>query len=161
MRQYAEAFDRYYAERFGVLVGQVYAMCGNAAEASDCVQEAFVKAWGRREQFGAMANKDAWIRTVARNLTVSAWRRHRREVALSAEPLARVPDAAARRSLHRALRTLPDNHRHAIVLHYLVDLPVADVATELNSSEGTVRVWLSRGRARLAELLDDKETNHA
>ena len=62
----AEAFDRYYAERFGVLVGQVYAMCGNAAEASDCVQEAFVKAWGRREQFGAMANKDAWIRTVAR-----------------------------------------------------------------------------------------------
>lgn len=155
------AFGDYYAARYGPLVGHVTAMCGDRAEASDAVQEAFVRAWDRRRQFGRASDKDAWIRTVARRIIIDDWRKRRRLVRSGVDPIIEQPDTAGRVALHRALGELPDNHRHAVVLHYLVDLPVAAIAAELGAKEPTVRVWLSRGRARLEELLDEKEGQHA
>lgn len=46
-------FDALYEASFRRLVGQVYAMCGNLAEAQDCVQEAFVRAWNAAEPWTA------------------------------------------------------------------------------------------------------------
>lgn len=158
----AEAFDRYVTERYAALVGHVAAMCASRDDAADAVQEALTRAWARRGAFGRHPNKDAWVRTVARNLLVDGCRRSRRLTNLSIEPLYDDPDVVARVALHRALAELPANHRHALVLHYLVDLPVADIATELGAAPGTVRVWLSRGRQQLGVLLDDdKEVHHA
>ena len=88
----------------------------------------------------------------------------RRRPARPARPRARGhrPRAAEWISLQRALRELPPNQRDAIVLHYLADLPVAQVAAELGAEPGTARVWLSRGRRGLGVLLeDDKEPRHA
>jgi RNA polymerase sigma-70 factor (ECF subfamily) len=42
-----------------------------------------------------------------------------------------------------------------VVLHYLADLPVADIAAQLGIPQGTVKSRLSRARDRLAGLLDD------
>ena len=47
-RMTEEEFDAFYHASFARLVGQIYAMCGNVAEAQDCVQEAFVRAWDKR-----------------------------------------------------------------------------------------------------------------
>lgn len=54
-----------------------------------------------------------------------------------------------------ALRTLPGSQRTAIVLHYLTDLSVEQVAHEMRSPVGTVKAWLSRGRKALADQLSD------
>lgn len=132
-------------------------MCGSRVAASDAVQEAFVRAWARRLEVGGYEHRDAWIRTVARRLVVSEWRRSRRVGLLAVDPVASDRDPTTLVALQRALAGLPDNHRHAVVLHYLVDLPVAAIATEFGAKEGTVRVWLSRGRARLEQLLSDTE----
>ena len=43
-----DTFDEFYAASYRRLVGQIYGMCGNLAEAQDCVQEAFVRAWDKR-----------------------------------------------------------------------------------------------------------------
>ena len=56
-----------------------------------------------------------------------------------------------------ALRELPAKEREAVVLHHLVGLPVAAVAAELGAPDGTVKSWLSRGRAHLAELLKEED----
>ncbi len=58
-----------------------------------------------------------------------------------------------------ALRQLPQGQRHALALHYLVDLPVDEVAATLGVSVGTVKSRMSRGRRALAELLDDSGVN--
>jgi RNA polymerase sigma-70 factor (ECF subfamily) len=63
-------------------------------------------------------------------------------------------------ALVTALRVLDRHHREVVVLHYLADLGIADIATELGIAEGTVKSRLSRARARLGELLDDKEDRH-
>jgi RNA polymerase sigma-70 factor (ECF subfamily) len=60
-------------------------------------------------------------------------------------------------ALMDALRQLPDKQRVAIVLHHLVDLPVAQVAAETGCTAFAVKQQLARGRAALAELLADED----
>ena len=153
-----EEFDAFYAGSFARLVGQIYAMCGNAAEAQDCVQEAFVRAWDKRRSLNADQAPEGWVRTVAYRLAVSRWRKARRALAppdrtqrVSAPP---EPDVT-RVALARALQQLPAEQRRAIVLYHLCDLPVAEVAAEVGVPPGTIKARLSRGRAALATLLAD------
>jgi RNA polymerase sigma-70 factor (ECF subfamily) len=152
------AFDDFYAGSFRRLVGQIYAMCGSMAEAQDCVQEAFVRAWDKRRSLDPEQFPEAWVRTVAYRLAVSRWRRARRGLrrpdrAFDASAPAE-PDVT-RIALARALQQLPANQRRAIVLHHLCDLSVDAVAIETNSPSGTVKARLSRGRAALAVILAD------
>ena len=65
----------------------------------------------------------------------------------------------------RALATLPDNQRRAMVLRYFADLPVTEIAARESVPEGTVRSWLHRGRVALAAQLrpahTPQEVHHA
>lgn len=114
----AEAFDRYFTARYPVLVGHVTAMWGDPDAAAAVVQEAFVRAWTKRREFGRHPHPDAWIRTVARNRLTDGWRRRRRHAPLDHEPAVTGPDAAEWISLQRALRELPPQpagrHRPAL-----------------------------------------------
>ena len=95
---------------------------------------------------------------MAINLAADGLRRQRRRAALllrlGTPP--HVPAASAEAlALAAALRTLPITHRQAIVLHYLADLPVAEVARTLSVPPGTVKSWLARGRKALAARLGE------
>ena len=141
-------------------MGQIYAICGNAAEAQDCVQEAFVRAWDKRRSLNADHAPEAWVRTVAYRLAVSRWRRTRRALGPPdrAHRTCTPPEPDITRvALARALQQLPAAQRRAIVLYHLCDLPVSEVAAELGVPVGTVKARLSRGRAALATLLTDAE----
>jgi RNA polymerase sigma-70 factor (ECF subfamily) len=145
------------------LSAQLYLMTGNREEAHDCVQEAFERAWLRWPQVQTLNSPEAWVRTVARRLAGSRWRKGRN--ALTAwqrhrDTTSDVIDgseegAAQRRALMDALQQLPTAQRVAIVLHYLCDLDVAAVSAETGVNPSTVKSQLSRGRERLARLLDD------
>jgi len=56
-----------------------------------------------------------------------------------------------------ALRRLPIKQRSALFLHHVVGLSVDEVANEMSTKPGTVKSWLSRGRAELDNYLRDKE----
>jgi RNA polymerase sigma-70 factor (ECF subfamily) len=58
--------------------------------------------------------------------------------------------------LAEALASLPRNHRRAVILHYLGDLSVAEIADECGVAEGTVKSWLHRARAALSARLIDR-----
>ena len=68
------------------------------------------------------------------------------------------PDTVA---LVAALRTLPERQRVVVVLHYLADLPVSQIAAELRCPAGSVKAWLSRGRDALAIALRDDGSGRA
>jgi RNA polymerase sigma-70 factor (ECF subfamily) len=152
-------FDEFYAASYRRLVGQTYAICGNLAEAQDCVQEAFVRAWDKRRSLDVDQSPEAWVRTVAYRLAVSRWRRARKALLPPDRAYASAPPAepdVSRVALTRALQQLPPDQRRAIVLHHLCDLSVADIAAETGAPVGTVKARLSRGRAALAILLADR-----
>ncbi len=68
------------------------------------------------------------------------------------------PDRVA---LTAALARLPANQRRAVVLHYLADLSVTQIAAQEDVPEGTVKSWLHRGRAALAaQLSPTNEVSH-
>jgi RNA polymerase sigma-70 factor (ECF subfamily) len=166
-----EEYRAFYAVAFPRLVGQVYLLTGDLGEAQDVVQEAFIRAWGRRRRFSDGDEPDAWIRTVARRLAVSRWRSARSALVAWRRhgPADDAPAPGVETPLIvAALQRLPEEQRRAIVLHHLCDLPVEQVATETGAPPGTVKARLSRGRAALRlillqtdEPLNDPERRHA
>lgn len=155
-----QAFDAFYAASVGRLVGQLYVMTGDRAEAQDVVQEAFVRAWEHRAQLDEDGAPEAWVRTVAWRLAVSRWRRVRTALSFARRqgPPPDVPPPDTHHVLlMQALRQIPAAQRRAIVLHHLCDLEVKQVAAETNLPVGTVKAQLSRGRAALARILADPE----
>jgi RNA polymerase sigma-70 factor (ECF subfamily) len=152
-------FDAFYAASAPSIVRQVHAFTGDLAEAQDCVQEAYARAWQR---WGTVSRYDvpaAWVRQVACRLAVSRFRRARVGVGLLRRQGA-PPDVPAvdpsRVALVAALRRIPEPQRLAIVLHHIGGLSVEEVARETGSPTGTVKARLSRGRAALAVLLADE-----
>ncbi len=153
-----EEFDDFYTASLPRLVGQLYVMTGDRAEAQDVVQEAFVRAWQRRSRFSAAHNPEAWIRTVAWRLAISRFRRVRRgfDLLLRQRQDHTVSGPSEMRPvIVDALRRIPEAQRRAIVLHYLCDLSVQEVAAETQAPVGTVKARLARGRAALAPHLAD------
>ncbi|BFU42843.1 sigma-70 family RNA polymerase sigma factor [Krasilnikovia sp. MM14-A1004] len=156
----AEEFDAFYTASSRRVLGQVYAMTGNRAEAEDAVAEAYLKAWDRWSTVRDCDSPEAWVRRVASRNAVSAWRKavnrlrahHRDAVGEEVEGLG--PDHVA---LVHALRQIPGDQRRVIVLHHLVGLNVAEIAQEVGAPTGTVKARLARGRRAMAEHLSDTE----
>jgi RNA polymerase sigma-70 factor (ECF subfamily) len=151
-----EEFTSLYAASFPRLVGQLYAMTGDRAEAQDAVQEAFIRAWVHRGQIDTDRGAEAWVRVTAWRIAVSRWRRARDGLRLMT--LAAGPDRAPgpgpdRVAFVEALRRVPAEQRRALVLYHLVDLTVEQIAAETGVRPGTVKARLSRGRAVLAPYL--------
>ena len=68
-------FDAFYSGSVRRVTGQLYAMTGSRAEAEDCVQEAYARAWQRWDTVSGYGDPEAWVRTVAYRVSVSAWRK--------------------------------------------------------------------------------------
>lgn len=156
-------FDQVYATTAPRLVGQLYLMIGDLAEAQDCVQEAFARAWLRWDSLtDGRGDPVGWVKTTAYRLAISHWRHWKAGVKAlrkhGVPPDAPAPSADAV-ALRDALAQLPKAQRVALVLHHLNDMRVEDVARELRVPPGTVKARLSRGRATLAVLLADWHTD--
>jgi RNA polymerase sigma-70 factor, ECF subfamily len=153
-----EEFTEFYNASFRRLVGHLYAMTGDHAEAQDAVQEAFIRAWEHRRRLSREGAPEAWVRVTAWRIAMSRWRRAKAGLRLlsSHPPVTAVagPDPG-RVALIDALRRLPVEQRRAVVLYHLCDLTVEQISAETGTSPGTVKSRLSRGRAGLAGLLHD------
>jgi len=153
-------FECFYAAAFGPIAGQLFVVTGDLQEAEDVTQEAFARASLRWSRLRTYDLPEAWVRRVALRLATDRFRQARRRLAalrrLDAEP--RVPAASVEAlALAEELRALPLGWRKAIVLHYLVGMPVEEVARTLRVPAGTVKTWLARGRRALAARLGDEQ----
>ena len=152
------SFTDLYASSFARLVGQVTVVTADRWAAEEAVQEAFGRLWKRWESLSVYDRPEAWVRRVAINIAISRWRHLRRFRALgSSSRTAREDDLVTRHDMQTALRTLPVNHRHALLLHHVVGLSVSEVAEEMGVPKGTVKSWLYRGREALQRSLGVEE----
>ncbi|SDZ55553.1 RNA polymerase sigma-70 factor, ECF subfamily [Asanoa ishikariensis] len=155
-----------YAASAGRLVAVLYALTGDFAEAEDAVHEAFARALSRPAQLRKVDSPEAWLRTVAMNV---ARTRFRRRVLLDRilhsgrlrRPESTPPISPDRIALAEAMQDLPRPVRECLVLHYIADLTIADVAAVQQCSVDAVKSRLMRGRRALAARLGDKEESRA
>jgi RNA polymerase sigma-70 factor (ECF subfamily) len=145
----------------GVAFRTACAICGDAGEAEEAAQDAFVKAYRALPRFRTGAPWRPWILRIvaneARNRRRAAGRRaHLVTRAAQAEALVEAPPPEGGFSdgpLAAALARLEPAQREIVVLRHLLDLPEAECAAVLGCRKGTVKSRLSRAMERLrAEL---------
>jgi len=129
---------------------------GDRSNAEDAVQDAIIKAWRRRDE--PIDRLVAWITVVASNEARSSKRREAAQQRATDRLAGQVSDGQQEplldEELSAALAGLPVRERQAAVLFYVFDLAVADVASAMSVTDGTVKTLLSRARGHLAQSLD-------
>ncbi len=150
-----EEFRRLFERSNRNLLAQAYLLTDDRQEAQDLVQEVFLRAWRAWPQIADIQGQEAWLRRVLHNLVVSRWRSLRRRSLLRGAGASQVAPAPGVGHLDvvRALQSLPPRQREALVYVVIFDLTTAQAAREMRANEGSVRVWVSRGRANLERLL--------
>ena len=136
-------------------------------DAADMVQEAFVSAWRELPRLREADRWESWLRSILMNRCRNALRTRTRRPKLllldpdsratprqiSHEPMREVDD---RHAMHDALGALRPEDRAVIVLHYLADLPLRQVASVLGLRLGTVKSRLNAG-LRALRAIDEQE----
>lgn len=142
-------------------------VAGDRAAAEDAVHEALARAWERSARGEHIESLPAWVTRVAMNLSRSRLRRLRvesraRQRIEGAD--ATSEDAGERFEVASAVAGLPRRQREVTVLRYYLGFDVAEIASLLRVSEGTVKTSLHRARHALAAALGDtfdEETDDA
>ena len=149
-------FEDFYAANYGKITALVAAVIGDRHEADDIAQEAFARALARWPRVGGYELPEAWVRQVAMRLAIDSARRLRRT--LRALPLLRAAgpaqepepgDSLAFTTLGRVLSRIPLREREVLVLYYVADLPVEQIAHDRGIPAATVKSRLAACRRRL------------
>lgn len=157
-----EAFDQLIRRHQGPVFRLCWSMTGNRADAEDATQEAFVRAYQSLSRFDASRPFGPWLRGIAGKVCLQLLRRRSvredRQLSLEASPVDPPAPAASESSqladrAVAALGRLDETYRLPLVLFYLEDASVAEVAQALGLTPGAVRVRLHRGREKLREML--------
>ena len=153
-------FDAFYEDEYGDVLRSVTLALGDAARAEEVTQEAFVRALRRWTTVGEMARPAGWVVVVAINAERRRWRREEAPLRDESTGSAEADHASAVATavdLRAALGKLTRRQRSAVVLRYLVDLPIADIANALGCAEGTAKATLSQALAILRVDLTSRE----
>jgi RNA polymerase sigma-70 factor, ECF subfamily len=154
------SFEEFYAAELPRLVALARGLCG-AHLAEDVAQEAMFVAYRRWREVGELERPDLWVRRTCANLAVSAFRRRMVELRATARLSGRrqpVPELSeSTEEFWAAVRALPHRQAQAAALRFVYDMPLAEIASTLGTSEGTVKQHLSRARKALARQLGVRE----
>lgn len=149
-------FDDFVRARSTGLLRVAYLLTGDRHAAEDLLQDVLEQMYVRWRRIGDAP--EAYARRALVNRSVNRWRRFTRR---PEAPLGRhdrpapdhSEDVVVRDAVVAALRDLPPRQRAAVVLRYLDDLPVHEVAAALGCSDGTVKSNAARGLDRLRAVL--------
>ncbi|MCR4413389.1 MAG: sigma-70 family RNA polymerase sigma factor [Thermoguttaceae bacterium] len=154
-------FTRHQSE----LLGMLYYLTGNAEDARDAFQEAFVKCWRRREGLGEIEDLRAWVFRVAlnvgRDMRATAWRRRRRplpEDDMAAAPQVPPHEDLDRRErlamIQRALRDLRAEEQEVFLLRQNAQMTYEEIATSIDIPVGTAKTRMRLALEKLRMALE-------
>ena len=136
------------------------ACSGNSNEADDVAQEALMKAYVASRTFEDEAGFSAWLYRIACNSLIDHQRKQTThgitlniDKAHEVAAVSRSDESFDYQELYCAINGLNVSERTAVLLFYMEDRPVKEIATIMNVAEGTVKASLSRGRENLREKL--------
>ncbi|MEO7586989.1 MAG: SigE family RNA polymerase sigma factor [Arachnia sp.] len=146
-------FERFVADRGRALWRAAWLLTGDSHHAEDLVQTALSKCYVRYDDIDGDESFEAYVRTAIYRTFVSWWRRMswRNETPseMVVESEAEEAQSSLRIDIMRALDGLPRMQRAVMVLQYLEDRSVDDIAQLLGVAPGTVKAHSHRGRAAL------------
>ena len=145
-------------------------MTGDRADALDATQDTFISAYKQAGRFRGESQFSTWLYRVGMNACNDLLRKRTRAPRPSSDEMtdlepARGPGVAEgvalRLDLANALAQLPEDYREAVAMHDLGGVPYEEIAQITGVAIGTVKSRISRGRKRLAEILEQPEGDTA
>jgi RNA polymerase sigma-70 factor, ECF subfamily len=156
-----QGFDEFYATYFDRVARALVVAGADRESAWDAAQEAFARALRRWRTVHEMDRPDGWVYIVAMNHLRDRWRRDERHGAAPQHEQDAAADntggIATRLSVRDLIGTLPPRQRQAIVLRYLADLPISDVAEAMGCALGTAKATIHQALQNLRVELNDQE----
>lgn len=147
-----------------------YLMLGDAQQAEDVTQEAFIRAYRAIDQFDSTRPFRPWMLSITANLARNQRRSLGRYFAalrslVSSSPDAEIHQAADHvenrvaqrwesRTMWKAIRRLDQKDQEVIYLRYFLDLPISEAAGMLGVAEGTIKSRTHRALSRLQMVID-------
>lgn len=171
-RDDADGFTQLYELEWDGLVELAWSLTGSWMVSEEVVQDVFADVFRRWEMVGRLERPGAWARRAVVNRAISAHRRTRVEdrgmVLLRGRATSEADHAWTDRTsaaamsgessaFWAAVRELPQRQAACVALHYLEDLPVAEIAQTLGCTSATVKVHLHRGRQALSRRMTKEE----
>ena len=158
-----DAFEILYREHSP----RIYALClrlkaGDKSDATELLQDVFIKAWRRLDTFRGDAAFVSWLHRLAVNTMLENARSDQRRTArvLQMEDTSRLGGAArssgieSRMDMESAIASLPKGARVTFVLHDVEGYQHQEIAEQLSVTVGTVKAQLHRARRLLRERLE-------
>jgi len=152
-----------------------YRMTGNRQEAEDVVQETFLRVYKNLDQFDDKQKFSTWIYRIATNQCIDRLRKKRKVYSLDAESSEhegldgydmmpsdnRTPESELLLSetqilVQKALETLPPKYKSVMILRYMQDLSLQEIAEVLDMPVTTVKTRVHRGREFMRKRLEHK-----
>ena len=152
------------------VIGTVAKMLGNPSEAEDIAQQVFIRVWKSASRYEPQAKFTTWLFTITRNLVFNEVRRRQRKPTVSvdereesthrtvedvqgASPDEQMLQAELEDAVDRAIQSLPEKQRMAVILRRYEEMPYEEIAIVLSMSVPAVKSLLFRARTQLKELL--------
>ena len=149
-----EAFSELVVRHQHAVFNLAYQMTTNHQDAADLAQEAFIRAFRKLHSYKPAFAFRNWLMGICANLARNRFRSESRRRALEirhaqeADPGPAAPDPR-QVLLERALQRLPENTRVPLVLKYMEDLSLEEIARTLRLGLSAVKMRLARGREEL------------
>ncbi len=163
-----DAWEAIVRQNWRKVFNVAYKFVGRHEEAEDLTQDIFLKIFRSLATFDRRANFQTWLISVSRNLCIDYYRSVRKEretidrqvtaedlspASLDVSPLAALEQSDLATLLRRALHTLPDSLRMAVMMRDIQELSYQEIAERLDLPEGTVKSRINRGRKELARQI--------
>jgi len=136
-------------------------------DCSDAVQEAVLKAYAKRDTLKNPSCFKTWIIRILINECYTFLRRQRRQISMEPELMeGNLPDAQADfgayvkeeyLDLYQAINSLKEQDKICVLLFYMEDYSVSEVAQILQIPEGTVKSRLHKSRIQLKDMLKEDQ----
>lgn len=150
------AFEVLYHRYRDWVYGLAYRFTGSDGEALDVLQETFMYFLKKFPGFVLTAKMTTFLYPVVKNFSITAGKKRRRfkfvstEAAFSnAEADAENPPDTQREELRAAIDVLPENQREVVLLRFVDDLSLAEIAEIMKVPLSTAKSWLYKGLAKL------------
>ena len=136
----------------------IYRLCsvmtGNREDASDAVQECFLKYVEKAPEFNDSEHEKAWLIRVASNICKDILRKRKHQSFVSLDEIRNLSTSEDNAQILEMLVSLEDKYRIVIHLHYAEGYKAGEIASMLGITEAAVKKRLQRGREALREIYE-------
>ncbi|MDR2651984.1 MAG: sigma-70 family RNA polymerase sigma factor [Prevotellaceae bacterium] len=154
----SEDFKKQFLPHAEKLYALAFRLLNNKDEASDAVQDTFLKLWNKRNEL-EIQNTEAFCVTLVKNICLDILRKRRRNEALSDIEQIETEKAVNKQieihydwlQIQKLIKQLPQQQQQLIILRHVKEYTMTEIAQQTGLSEANVRTTLSRARKLLRE----------